>query len=68
MKYVMIVNINPGFVYGGSATQYFVGEFDGKEFHCDSKPETVKWLDWEKTITPPSPSPISANASWLCPG
>lgn len=48
MKYVMIVNINPGFVYGGSATQYFVGEFDGKEFHCDSKPETVKWLDWGK--------------------
>ena len=47
-KYVMIVNINPGFVYGGSATQYFVGEFDGKEFHCDSKPSTVKWLDWGK--------------------
>ena len=44
-KYVMIVNINPGFVYGGSATQYFIGEFDGKEFHCDSKPQTVKWLD-----------------------
>lgn len=47
-KYVMIVNINPGFVYGGSATQYFVGEFDGKEFKCDSKPSTVKWLDWGK--------------------
>ena len=48
LKYVMIVNINPGFVYGGSATQYFIGEFDGKEFHCDSKPQTVKWLDWGK--------------------
>ncbi len=47
-KYVMIVNINPGFTYGGSATQYFVGEFDGKEFKCDSKPQTVKWLDWGK--------------------
>ncbi len=47
-KYVMIVNINPGFVYGGSATQYFIGEFDGKQFKCDSKPETVKWLDWGK--------------------
>ena len=47
-KYVMIVNINPGFVFGGSATQYFVGEFDGKEFKCDSKPTTVKWLDWGK--------------------
>lgn len=47
-KYVMIVNINPGFVFGGSATEYFVGEFDGKEFKCDSKPTTVKWLDWGK--------------------
>ena len=47
-KYVMIVNINPGFVYGGSATQYFIGEFDGKEFKCNSKPQTVKWLDWGK--------------------
>ena len=48
MKYVMIVNINPGFVYGGSATQYFIGDFDGKTFKCDSKPQTVKWLDWGK--------------------
>ena len=47
-KYVMIVNVNPGFVFGGSATEYFVGEFDGKEFKCDSKPTTVKWLDWGK--------------------
>ena len=47
-KYVMIVNVNPGFVFGGSATEYFVGEFDGKEFTCDSKPTTVKWLDWGK--------------------
>ena len=38
----MIVNVNPGFVFGGSATEYFVGEFDGKEFKCDSKPTTVK--------------------------
>jgi len=48
MKYVMIVNINPGFVYGGSATQYFIGDFDGKTFKCDSEPQTVKWLDWGK--------------------
>lgn len=48
MKYVMIVNINPGFTFGGSATQYFVGDFDGKEFKCDSDPKTVKWLDWGK--------------------
>lgn len=47
-KWVMIVNVNPGCVWGGSATQYFVGDFDGKEFHCDTAKEVVKWLDWGK--------------------
>ena len=47
-KWVMIVNVNPGCFFGGSATQYFVGEFDGREFVCDSPKETVKWLDWGK--------------------
>ena len=48
MKWVMIVNINPGFVYGGSGTMYFVGDFDGSRFTCDTKPDCVKWLDWGK--------------------
>ena len=47
-KWVMIVNVNPGCFFGGSATQYFVGEFDGTAFTCDSPKETVKWLDWGK--------------------
>lgn len=47
-KYVMIVNLNPGGIFGGSASQYFVGSFDGKTFTCDSRKETVKWLDWGK--------------------
>lgn len=47
-KWVMIVNINPGCLFGGSATEYFVGDFDGKEFKCDTKPEVTKWLDWGK--------------------
>ena len=48
MKWVMIVNINPGFVHGGSGTMYFVGDFDGHKFTCDTKPDVVKWLDWGK--------------------
>lgn len=44
----MILNINPGCIFGGSATQYFTGRFDGRTFTCDSKPETVKWMDWGK--------------------
>ena len=47
-KWVMIVNVNPGCFFGGSATQYFVGDFDGETFTCDSPKETVKWLDWGK--------------------
>ncbi len=48
MKWVMLVNINPGCMFGGSATEYFVGDFDGKEFTCDTKLEVVKWLDYGK--------------------
>lgn len=47
-KWVMIVNINPGCLFGGSATEYFIGDFDGKEFKCDTKPEVTKWLDYGK--------------------
>ena len=47
-KYVMIVNINPGCLFGGSATEYFVGDFDGREFKCDTPPTRVKWLDYGK--------------------
>ena len=48
MKWIMIVNINPGCMFGGSATEYFVGTFDGKEFKCDTKPQVTKWLDYGK--------------------
>lgn len=48
MKWALIVNINPGCMYGGSATQYFIGDFDGTKFTCDTKPEVVKWMDWGK--------------------
>ncbi len=47
-KWVLICNINPGGPFGGSATQYFVGQFDGKKFMCESKPEVTKWLDFGK--------------------
>lgn len=47
-KYVMIVNVNPGCWFGGSASQYFTGEYDGINFKCDNPKETVKWLDWGK--------------------
>lgn len=47
-KWVLIVNLNPGGIFGGSATQYFVGDFDGKQFKCDSQPDVTKWMDYGK--------------------
>jgi levanase/fructan beta-fructosidase len=47
-KWMLICNINPGGPSGGSATQYFVGQFDGHKFTCESKPEVTKWLDYGK--------------------
>ena len=32
-KWVMIVNLNPGAIAGGSGAQYFVGDFDGTTLH-----------------------------------
>ncbi|MFC8304374.1 glycoside hydrolase family 32 protein [Specibacter sp. NPDC057265] len=56
LKWVLIVNLNPGGPNGGSAGQYFVGDFDGATF----TPATMvtegvqdpahlgeyQWLDW----------------------
>ena len=53
-KWVLLVSINPGGPNGGSATQYFVGEFDGKHFQNenpgqDENPDqNPLWLDYGK--------------------
>ncbi|MGM9815599.1 MAG: DUF4980 domain-containing protein [Lepagella sp.] len=50
-KWVLICNLNPGGIFGGSATQYFVGDFDGKTFTPDLDAEgkvPTKWLDYGK--------------------
>lgn len=47
-KYVMLMNVNPGCMFGGSATEYFVGDFDGTNFKCVDDPYTAKWLDFGK--------------------
>ncbi len=51
-KWVMLLSINPGGPNGGSATQYFVGNFDGKNFILDKNferdvtGEKAVWLDY----------------------
>ncbi len=44
VKWVMLVSINPGGPNGGSATQYFTGNFDGHKFVPDET--EIKWVDW----------------------
>ncbi len=43
-KWVLLISVNPGAPNGGSGTQYFVGDFDGKQFKTNQK--EVKWLDY----------------------
>ena len=50
-KWALICNLNPGGPFGGSATQYFVGDFDGKTFTVDTPESGVvptKWMDYGK--------------------
>lgn len=42
-KWVLLISINPGAPNGGSGTQYFVGDFDGKNFKTTQK--DIKWID-----------------------
>ena len=46
-RWVLICNLNPGGPFGGSATQYFVGTFDGKKF-TNQYPTKTKWMDYGK--------------------
>ena len=51
-KWVLLVSVNPGGPNGGSATQYFVGDFDGKQFSVDAtfanqmEQEHSFWVDF----------------------
>ena len=53
-KWVLIQSLNPGGANGGSGTQYFVGDFDGKTFTLDKAfaervtKEKAVWLDYGK--------------------
>ena len=53
-RWILLQSINPGGPHGGSATQYFVGDFDGKEFQLDKtfsddvRNENAVWLEYGK--------------------
>jgi sucrose-6-phosphate hydrolase SacC (GH32 family) len=43
-KWVLIVSLNPGGYQIGSGTQYFIGDWNGKEFIADDT--KTRWLDY----------------------
>ncbi|MFX0558480.1 glycoside hydrolase family 32 protein [Maribacter sp. CXY002] len=43
-KWVLLISINPGAPNGGSGTQYFIGDFDGKTFTTEQTES--KWVDY----------------------
>jgi fructan beta-fructosidase len=44
IRWVLLVSIQQEAPNGGTATSYFIGDFDGQKFLGD--PENQKWLDW----------------------
>lgn len=53
-KWILFVSVNPGGPNGGSATQYFIGDFDGTKFTMDREFEAILnkgqnfWSDFGK--------------------
>jgi levanase/fructan beta-fructosidase len=56
-RWVLVVNLSPGGIAGGSGGQYFLGTFDGVTFHSettvteglqadDTRMAEYGWLDW----------------------
>jgi sucrose-6-phosphate hydrolase SacC (GH32 family) len=44
IKWILFVSVNPGGVTGGSGTQFFIGDWNGKEFVADDL--ITRWLDY----------------------
>jgi fructan beta-fructosidase len=45
-KWVLLVSVGSGAPNGGSGTQYFTGDFDGKTFRNENPPQTILWVDY----------------------
>ena len=44
IKWILVISMNPGGLTGGSGTQYFIGDWNGKEFTADG--HKTRWIDY----------------------
>ncbi len=45
IRWVLTVGVGDGAPAGGSGTQYFIGDFDGRSFVSENSKETILWAD-----------------------
>lgn len=67
-RWVLSVNLNPGGPQGGSADQYFVGQFNGTHFTEDHPGSGPHWVDWGKDFyasTSFSNTPPGQDRLWI---
>ncbi len=65
-KWVLLVNLNPGGVAGGSGGQYFVGDFDGVRFTPDHESLLAEGpVDADGPASDASPARRLADCLWL---
>ncbi|MFD5946957.1 GH32 C-terminal domain-containing protein [Streptomyces collinus] len=77
IKWVLVVNLNPGGIAGGSGSQYFIGDFDGKKFTAEDKGtytppngtvlqgfEGAGFGDWTTTGTAFGQGPATGAVDW----
>ena len=55
LRWVLTVGVGDGGPAGGSATQYFIGQFDGHVFLSDNPTETVLWMAANPSKAPGCP-------------
>ena len=63
-RWVLVCNLNPGGPFGGSATQYFVGTFDGKKF-TNQFPTKTKWMDYATVTFSNAPDGRCVALGWM---
>lgn len=64
-KWVLIISTNPGGLYGGSGSQYLIGQFNGKEFIPETKAEFLDYgPDYYAAVTF-NDSPERISIGWM---